>query len=89
MNDDELVINLPDGWKPPEGTLEPLLEMDDPQWFVILRFVCNELREAGNSDSVLTAFCEQAMSGDFAHLVQCSAAFMGEMELEHDSPTFN
>ena len=86
--EETITIQLPNGWKPPESTLEPLLKMDDPQWFTILRYVCGELREAGNDDSVLHDYCEQAMADDFRHLVRCSMVFMGEMELEHDSPKF-
>lgn len=86
--EDRDLIELPDNWQAPEGTLEPLLKEDNPPWFRIMNFVCLALEGEGNDPSVLIAYRDQAMAGDFGHLVRVSMAFMGEIELEHDSPTF-
>lgn len=84
----QTVIELPTTWIVPDGTLEPLLEKEDPQWHTIMNFVAKALRDAGNDDDVLISYRDQAMSGSFSHLVQVSMVFMGEIELEHDGVPF-
>lgn len=85
----EAVIELPDNWVAPTNTLAPLLAKDDPQWVTIMNYVCVNLLAVGNPTSVLESYRDQAMSGDFRHLVQVSMAFMGEIELEHEAPVLN
>jgi hypothetical protein len=87
VSDDE-TIYLPDGWHPPGGTLEELIGKGNPLWFTIMNFVCLKLSEAGNDEKVLVSYRDQAMAGSYRRLVRVSAVFMGEIELEHDSPTF-
>lgn len=84
MEDELVVISLPSEWKPPEGTLEPLLDRDNVTGLVVLNFVCMALREASNDESVLISYRDQALARDFRHLVRVSMCFMGEMELVHD-----
>lgn len=82
-------VTLPDRWVQPKSTLAPLLAEKDPQWFRIMSYVCTELERAGNPQEVLVAYRDQAMEGDFKHLVQISMVFMGEMELEHEGMALN
>jgi hypothetical protein len=75
------IIELPSDWKVPEGTLEPLLDQEPPaSWLTVMNFVCSALREVGNDEPVVIDYRDQALSGDFSHLVEVSMAFMGELE---------
>lgn len=89
MNDEQ-IIELPDGWKPPEGTLAPLLDRDNVSWLTLLMFVLEELVKAGNGEPVLVAYRDEMTDPEntYSRKVRISMAYMGEMELEHDSPTF-
>lgn len=82
----ETIIELPDSWTPPETTLAPLLDRNDPQWLEIIAYVRHELRAAGNNENTINAYTLEAMKGDFSHLVKSSMVYMGEIELEHESP---
>jgi hypothetical protein len=82
----EVIFVLPDSWTAPSTTLAPLLEREDPQWLTIVTYVRNQLRESGNSENTILSYTREAMSRDFRHLVQASMVYMGEIELEHESP---
>lgn len=87
--EDPLIIELPDGWKPPEGTLAPLLDRDNVSWIGLLLYVSQALLEAGNGEPVLVQYRDEMIAAeDYGRRVRISMAFMGEIELEHDSPSF-
>jgi len=50
----------------------------DGNAFSVMGFVLNRLRRAGNGASVRERYQQQAMAGDYAHLLAVSLAFLGE-----------
>ena len=50
----------------------------DGNAFSVMGFVLNRLRRAGNGPSVRERYLQQAMAGDYAHLLAVSLAFLGE-----------
>jgi hypothetical protein len=66
----------------PEGIIRPEVELvgEDGNAFSILGRVKKALRRAGNDDAVVDSYLEQAMSGDYDHLLAVTLAFV-----EYDS----
>jgi hypothetical protein len=67
----------------PEGIIRPEVELvgEDGNAFSILGRVKKALRRAGNDDAVVDSYLEQAMSGDYDHLLAVTLAFV---EYDHD-----
>lgn len=63
----------------PEGLIYPDVDFDgmDGNAMMIVGAVANALRKAGNSREVVDNYREQALSGDYDHLLQVSLAFAG------------
>lgn len=63
--------------KVPEGTIKPEVELVgiDGNAFSIIGTVQRALRSAGNGKDVIDAFTEEAMSGDYDHVIQTAIAY--------------
>ena len=69
-------IILPDGY---EGVPDEFdLVSQDGNAMVLIGYTRRMLRRAGNPPSVLTAFAEEAMSGDYDHVIQTCMTYGGE-----------
>ena len=62
----------------PEGIIRPEVELvgEDGNAFSILGRVKKALRRAGNDDAVVDSYLEQAMAGDYDHLLSVTMAFI-------------
>ena len=62
----------------PADLIRPDLDLVgvDGNAFAVLGTVQRALREAGNGPDVVAAYREQAMSGDYEHLLAVSLAFV-------------
>lgn len=60
---------------------------EDGNAFAIMGRVIKALKAAGNDQSVIDSYTEQAMSGDYDHLLQVTLAFVEDGH-EFDLPDF-
>jgi hypothetical protein len=62
----------------PEGIVRPEVQLvgEDGNAFSILGRVSKALKRAGNDESVVDAYMEQAMAGDYDHLLSVTMAFI-------------
>ena len=62
----------------PEGTMLADVELvgEDGNAFSVMGTVSEGLQRAGNDQSVIDNYREQAMSGDYDHLLAVSVAFI-------------
>lgn len=67
----------------PEGIVRPEVQLvgEDGNAFSILGRVSKALKRAGNDESVVDAYMEQAMAGDYDHLLAVTLAFT---DYDHD-----
>jgi hypothetical protein len=65
-------ITLPDDLIPAAVSLD---ECPDGNAFAVIAFVRQGLKRAGNSASTMNSYRDQAMSGDYDHLLRVSLAF--------------
>lgn len=68
----------------PAGTIPAdvdLTQVDGNAMFIV-GAVRSGLRRAGNPPEVLKSFSEQAMDGDYDHLLRCAIAFTTESDPE-------
>lgn len=67
----------------PEGIIRPEVELigEDGNAFSILGRVKGALKRAGNNSEVVDSYLEQAMSGDYDHLLAVTLAFV---DYDHD-----
>jgi hypothetical protein len=67
----------------PDEIIRPEVELvgEDGNAFAILGRVQDALKSAGNDKSVVDAYLEQAMSGDYDHLLAVTLAFI---DYDHD-----
>lgn len=70
--DDRMNINVP------EGTMLADVELvgEDGNAFSVMGIVQKGLQRAGNDQSVVDNYLEQAMGGDYDHLLAVSMAFI-------------
>ena len=59
---------------------------EDGNAFAILGRVAKALRDAGNDESVIESYHEQATSGDYDHLLRVTLAFVDDGCHEFDLP---
>jgi hypothetical protein len=67
-------VTVPEGTSPADVDLTGI----DGNAMVIIGTVRRGLREAGNLPEVVKSFTDQAMGGDYDHLLRCAIAFTTE-----------
>lgn len=74
------MITVHDDWIDPAlaGVDFELLGQDGNP-MVLIGYTRRVLRRAGNSQEVLKAFAEEAMSGDYDHVLQTCMAYGGDL----------
>jgi peptidoglycan hydrolase-like protein with peptidoglycan-binding domain len=75
----------------PEGIIRPEVELfgEDGNAFAILGRVKKALKSAGNDQSVVDAYMEQAMAGDYDHLLAVTLAFSDDAPQAPQTPGNN
>lgn len=68
-------ITIPEDYVKPEADSSDLVGVDGNA-FSIIGFVSKQLRHADNSPAVVDAYREQAMAGDYDHLLRVSMVFL-------------
>ena len=61
----------------PEGTIRPEVQLigEDGNAFAVMGKTVQALRRAGNDQSVIDSYIEQATSGDYNHLLAVTMEF--------------
>ena len=67
-------IELPNSWINPDLDLVGI----DANALAIVGAVSKALRKVGNSKEVIDAYRDEAMSGDYDHLLRASIAYAGQ-----------